>query len=109
MTRNEALFYCNQWAHGGAYRLSEHAAAIAFIHYCYSDGVELVDRKIDKDTARRLDVLALKIGHRSDCCGALVKTSYVQYVDDAFYSCARCGEPCATVTVDVDNLLSKEG
>ena len=49
MTRNEALFYCNQWAHGGAYRLSEHAAAIDFIHYCYSDGVELVERKLNDD------------------------------------------------------------
>jgi len=55
MTKNEALFYCNQWAHGGAYRLSEHAAAIDFIHYCYSDGVEIIDRKIDVDTARHLD------------------------------------------------------
>lgn len=55
MTKNEALFYCNQWAHRGAYRLSEHAAAIDFIHYCYFDGLELVDRKIDDETACRLD------------------------------------------------------
>ena len=47
-----------------------------------------------------------KGANRSDCCGALVNTSYVQYVDDAFYSCARCGKPCATVTVGLDNELS---
>ena len=54
MTRGEALFYCNQWAHRGAYRLSEHAAAIDFIHYCYSDGVELVDRKLNDDEIAKI-------------------------------------------------------
>ena len=54
MTRGEALFYCNQWAHGGAYRLSEHAAAIDFIHYCYSDGVELVERKLNDDEIAKI-------------------------------------------------------
>ena len=54
MTRDEALFYCNQWAHGGAYRLSEHAAAIDFIYYCYSDGVELVERKLNDDEIAKI-------------------------------------------------------
>ena len=55
MTKNEALSYCARWARGGAYRFTEHTAVINFIHYFYFDGLELVDRKIDDETARRLN------------------------------------------------------
>ena len=53
MTRSEEILRFNKWADLNLLRRGEREKCIDYIYDTYADGYEVVDRKIDEDTASR--------------------------------------------------------